>query len=204
MKIKIKWISIIIKVTIFRGKNMLKVRIFQPKFNYGISTIRNFSSLQPHQKNKKMQVWNKNVSKRNGCFDTRHCICENISCQITHSLFWRFWCNFWANKLNWLFYWHNTYKEFVPVPVCPGTGSDRFQETRLSGSEPESESPTQKVFRPTKDKPQTNFRLDCKRNTWLWMFLDFISAIFDMLCIAVWKILNIEYRWKVTCKDYKH
>lgn len=35
---------------------MLKVRIFQPKFNYGISTIRNFSSLQPHQKNKKMHT----------------------------------------------------------------------------------------------------------------------------------------------------
>ena len=118
-----------------------------------------------------------------------NCICENISCQMKHSLFWRFWCHFWANKLNWLFYWHNTYKEFVPVPVCPGTGSDRFQETRLSGSVP-TESPTQKVFRPKSlpayQGPRTYFRLDCKRNTWLWMFLDFISAIFDMLCIAVW------------------
>ena len=139
-----------------------------------------------------------------------NCICENISCQMKHSLFWRFWCHFGANKLNWLFYWHNTYKEFVPVPVCPGTGSDRFQETRLSGSEPRLSPPPkkssgQKVFRPTKGKPRTDFRLDCKRNTWmLWMFLDFISAVFDMLCVALWKILNTKYNLKMTCKDCKH
>jgi len=35
---------------------MLKVRIFQPKFNYGIATIRKFSSLQPQLNNTKIQT----------------------------------------------------------------------------------------------------------------------------------------------------
>ena len=82
--------------------------------------------------------------------------------------------------------------------ICPSSRLPWDREWQIPGNQAQwlrapSESPTQKVFRPTKGKPRTDFRLDCKRNTWmLWMFLDFISAIFDMLCITV--STNLKHR----------